>query len=82
MKVLTDRHPSRDRMAASLQEKWRIEMLEKFGLEFRIVDTDYIRKLRRSRGIHANPWSSFPRLITSMDWAKSGEAMRLFGRMI
>ena len=63
---------------ASLQEKWRIEMLEKFGLEFRIVDTDYIRKLRRSRGIHANPWSSFPRLITSMDWAKSGEAMRLF----
>ena len=28
----------------------RIEMLEKFGLEFRIVDTDYIRKLRRSRG--------------------------------
>ena len=63
---------------ASLQEKWRLEMLEKFGLEFRIVDTDYIRKLRRSRGIHANPWSSFPRLITSMDWAKSGEAIRLF----
>ncbi|MDA0892713.1 MAG: DISARM system SNF2-like helicase DrmD [Proteobacteria bacterium] len=63
---------------ASLQEKWRVEMLEKFGLEFRIVDTEYIRKLRRSRGIHANPWSSFPRLITSMDWAKSGEAMRLF----
>lgn len=61
---------------ASLQEKWRTEMLEKFGLEFRIVDTEYIHALRRERGIHANPWTSFPRLITSMDWAKSGEAMR------
>lgn len=62
---------------ASLQTKWRNEMHEKFGLEFRIVDTDYIRTLRRERGIHANPWSSFPRLITSMDWMKSGEGLRL-----
>lgn len=62
---------------ASLQIKWQSEMWEKFGLEFRIVDTDYIRRLRRERGIHANPWSSFPRLITSMDWMKSGEGLRL-----
>lgn len=61
---------------ASLQEKWRVEMLEKFGLEFKIVDTDYVKKLRRERGIHANPWTSFPRLIASMDWMKSGEALR------
>lgn len=62
---------------ASLQEKWRVEMLEKFGLEFQIVDTAYIKRLRRERGIHANPWTSHPRLITSMDWAKSGEGLRL-----
>lgn len=62
---------------ASLQEKWRVEMLEKFGLEFRVVNTDYIRELRRNRGIHANPWTSFPRLITSVDWLKSGEALRM-----
>lgn len=62
---------------ASLQEKWRIEMLEKFGLEFKVVDTEYVKTLRRDRGIHANPWTSFPRLISSMDWMKSGEAMRL-----
>lgn len=61
---------------ASLQEKWRIEMLEKFGLEFKIVNTEYIRELRRNRGIHANPWDSFPRLITSVDWLKSGEPLR------
>ncbi|MCP4263899.1 MAG: DEAD/DEAH box helicase [Planctomycetes bacterium] len=62
---------------ASLQVKWQIEMWEKFGLEFRIVDTAYIKQLRRERGIHANPWTSFPRLIASMDWMKSGEGLRL-----
>lgn len=61
---------------ASLQEKWRIEMLEKFGLDFKIVDTVYIKQLRRDRGIHANPWTSHPHLITSMDWVKSGEGFR------
>lgn len=61
---------------ASLQEKWRVEMLEKFGLDFRVVDTGYIKQLRRERGIHANPWTSHPRLITSMDWAKGGEGLR------
>ena len=61
---------------ASLQEKWRVEMLEKFGLEFRVVDTTYIKQLRRERGIHANPWTSHPRLIASMDWVKSGEGLR------
>jgi len=61
---------------ASLQEKWRMEMREKFGLEFRIVDTEYVRDLRRRRGIHANPWTSYPRLIASVDWMKGGEALR------
>lgn len=61
---------------ASLQVKWQTEMHDKFGLEFRIVDTDFIKNLRRERGIHANPWTSFPRLIASMDWMKSGEGLR------
>lgn len=61
---------------ASLQVKWQTEMWEKFGLEFRIVDTEYVKRLRRERGIHANPWTSFPRLISSMDWMKSGEGLR------
>ena len=62
---------------ASLQEKWRGEMQEKFGLEFRVVDTEYVGHLRRERGLNANPWTSFPRLITSIDWAKQGEGLRL-----
>ena len=62
---------------ASLQIKWQTEMQEKFGLEFRIVDTEYIKLLRRERGLQSNPWTSYPRLITSMDWIKSGEGLRL-----
>lgn len=62
---------------ASLQEKWRVEMLEKFGLDFKIVNTEYVSELRRARGIHANPWTSHPRLIASIDWIKSGEALRM-----
>jgi len=62
---------------ASLQLKWKTEMQEKFGLEFRIADTDYIKELRRTHGIHANPWASFPRLITSIDWIKNDIPMRL-----
>ena len=62
---------------SSLQEKWRSEMVEKFGLDFRIVDTDSLKRTRRERGLHANPWTSFPRLIASIDWAKQGEGIRL-----
>ncbi|PKN66275.1 MAG: helicase [Deltaproteobacteria bacterium HGW-Deltaproteobacteria-15] len=74
------RHRARSVMIvcpATLQVKWQTEMQEKFGLEFRIVDTEYVKTLHRERGIHANPWTSFPRLISSMDWMKSGEGLRL-----
>ena len=63
---------------ATLQIKWRDEMLEKFGLEFHIVDTTLIRRLRRERGLRANPWNHFPRLITSMDYVKRETPLRLF----
>ena len=55
---------------AGLQAHWRDQMRDKFGLEFRIVDSELMRQLRRSRGIHANPWAHFPRLITSVDFLK------------
>jgi ERCC4-related helicase len=67
---------------ASLQEKWQVEMEEKFGLDFHIVDTEYVKTLRRLQGLHANPWSSHPRLITSMDWAKQGEGLRFFKQIL
>jgi superfamily II DNA or RNA helicase len=50
--------------------KWREEMHEKFGLEFRIVDSALVRQLRRDRGLAANVFTHYPRLIMSMDWLK------------
>lgn len=55
---------------SSLQVQWQEEMRDTFGLEFRIVDSESISQLRRKRAIHVNPWSHFPRLITSIDDVK------------
>src|SRR5689334_20222985 len=63
---------------SSLQIKWRDEMLEKFGLDFAIVDSALIKRLRRERGLYANPWTHFPRLITSMDYLKREYPLRVF----
>jgi ERCC4-related helicase len=63
---------------SSLQIQWRDQMRDKFGLEFRIVDSELMRELRRRRGIHVNPWSHFPRLITSIDFLKRERPLRLF----
>jgi SNF2 family DNA or RNA helicase len=35
----------------SLQIQWRNQILEKFGLDSRIVDCELFRSLRRSRGM-------------------------------
>jgi SNF2 family DNA or RNA helicase len=53
-------------------------MLEKFGLDFVIVDGACIKRLRRERGLYANPWTHFPRLITSMDYLKREYPLRMF----
>jgi len=63
---------------AALQVQWRDQMRDKFGLEFRIVDSELMKQLRRDRGIHVNPWAHFPRLITSIDFLKRDRPLRLF----
>lgn len=67
---------------AALQIHWRDQMREKFGLEFRIVDAELMKTLRRRRGIHVNPWTHFPRLITSIDFLKRERPMRLFREVL
>lgn len=63
---------------SSLQVQWQEEMRDKFGLEFRIIDSQTISQLRRKRGIHVNPWTHFPRLITSIDFLKRERPLRSF----
>lgn len=67
---------------ASLQIKWQEEMREKFGLEFRIVDRELMHELRRRRGIHVNPWTHYPRLITSIDYLKRERPLRLLREVL
>jgi superfamily II DNA or RNA helicase len=67
---------------AGLQIHWRDQMRDKFGLEFRIVDSVLMRQLRRTRGIHVNPWAHFPRLITSIDFVKRERPMRLYRQIL
>jgi SNF2 family DNA or RNA helicase len=63
---------------SSLQIQWQEQMRDKFGLDFRIVDSSMMKELRRRRGIHVNPWTHFPRLITSIDFLKRERPLRLF----
>ncbi|MCM1983780.1 DISARM system SNF2-like helicase DrmD [Lyngbya confervoides] len=67
---------------SSLQIQWRDQMRDKFGLDFRIVDSQLMKELRRSRGIHVNPWTHFPRLITSIDFLKRDRPLRLFREVL
>ena len=55
---------------ASLQLQWQWEMENKFGLDFKIVDSNQITKFKREYGINVNPWLAFPRIIASMDFIK------------
>ncbi|VBT21728.1 helicase SNF2 family protein [Burkholderia pseudomallei] len=62
---------------SGIQIQWRDQMRDKFGLDFRIVDSELMKELRRTRGLHVNPWTHFPRLITSIDFLKRERPLRL-----
>ena len=41
-----------------------------------------MKQLRRQRGLHVNPWSHFPRLITPIDFLKRERPMQLFREIL
>lgn len=61
---------------AGLCVKWQDEMRDKFGLDFRIVNSETMREVRRTHGVHANPFTLFPRIIVSMAWLPGPRAQR------
>jgi superfamily II DNA or RNA helicase len=67
---------------ASLCVKWQEELRDRFGLEHRIVNTEAVRQLRRERGVGANIFTSFPRLIVSIDWLKDRRAQSLLDEVL
>lgn len=67
---------------AALCVQWKDQMQSKFGLEFRIVDSQLLKDLRRRRGLFVNPWTHFPRLITSIDFLKRERPLRLLSEVL
>ena len=67
---------------ADLTEKWQREMIEKFGMDFKIVDSEALRELRRSHGVRANPWRAWPRTIISLSWLRGDRAQRLLREVL
>lgn len=61
---------------AGLQDKWQKEMRSRFGLEFRICNSEFVTEVRR-RNVHLNPLKAYPHLITSIDWIKRPERGRM-----
>ena len=62
---------------APLCEKWREEMAGRFGLEFAVVNSDEVRRVRRARGLHANPFRVHPFTIVSLSWLREARCQRL-----
>lgn len=67
---------------ADLTEKWQREMIEKFGMDFTIVNSDTLKDLRRSHGVRANPWRVWPRTIVSLPWLRGDRAQRLLREVL
>ncbi|MFA5607149.1 MAG: DISARM system SNF2-like helicase DrmD [Leucobacter sp.] len=61
----------------SLALKWQDEMRDKFGLQFVIVNSELMAQVRRTHGLHANPFQLYPRVIVSMAWLPQVRCQRL-----
>lgn len=67
---------------APLTGKWHEELLEKFGLDFTVLDAAALKALRRSHGLEANPFSVFPRTIVSLPWLRTPRVQRLLDEVL
>ena len=50
---------------ASVLEQWKVEMEERFGLIFVILDRAYLTRVRQERGFGVNPWRTHSRFLVS-----------------
>jgi SNF2 family DNA or RNA helicase len=45
--------------------QWQEELSNRFGLQFEILDKEYIKNVRRERGFSVNPWTTHSRFLVS-----------------
>jgi superfamily II DNA or RNA helicase len=63
---------------ASLREQWQKELLEKFCIQFDVMDRPRTMQLRRRLGLDANPWRSSQHIITSYHYLKQPDVLEDF----
>jgi superfamily II DNA or RNA helicase len=49
----------------SMLLQWQEELASRFGLQFEILDKEYVQKVRRERGFSVNPWATHSRFLIS-----------------
>jgi superfamily II DNA or RNA helicase len=49
----------------SMLYQWQDELDARFGLTFEILDSEYMKRVRRERGFGVNPWSTHSRFLVS-----------------
>jgi SNF2 family DNA or RNA helicase len=63
---------------SSLQVQWQEELWEKFNMDFTILDSEQVYQVQKEKGMDANPWATYPRIITSMDYLKQQDVWKNF----
>ena len=63
---------------AALRDQWQQEMVDKFALTFDVVDRPQTHQLRKRLGLDANPWRTFPRIITSYHYLRQHDVLQQF----
>lgn len=49
----------------SMLHQWKAELDSRFGLEFKILDREYIEGVRQQQGFAVNPWTTYPHFLVS-----------------
>ena len=62
--------------AGPLMKQWRAEMRERFGLRFRVLDSDALKEIRCGNELGANPFDHEALALISVDFAKQDSVLQ------
>jgi len=63
---------------ASLRQQWKQEMRDKFSVSFDVIDRPETHALQRRLGLDANPWRTYPRIISSYHYLRQDDIKEQF----
>ncbi|MCM1982071.1 SNF2-related protein [Lyngbya confervoides] len=63
---------------AALRKQWQQEMQDKFALSFDVIDRSQTHALQKRLGLDANPWRTFPRIVTSYHYLRQPDVLEQF----